>query len=48
MFKKLRDWHANKILEIQKMFGLTNYQILWFSFFEGMCVGIILSYFFLN
>ena len=46
MFKKMRDWHGNKITEIQKRFGLTNYQILWISFLEGIFIGIVLGHIF--
>tara|TARA_B100000965_G_C19540862_1_gene735517 strand:- start:44 stop:193 length:150 start_codon:yes stop_codon:yes gene_type:complete len=45
---KIREWHAKKIQEIQKIFGLTNYQILWITFFEGAMVGIILGYYFFD
>tara|TARA_B100000965_G_scaffold337786_1_gene304731 strand:- start:27 stop:173 length:147 start_codon:yes stop_codon:yes gene_type:complete len=43
--KKLREWHGKKIEEVQKIFGLTNYQILWVTFFEGVLIGLILAYF---
>ena len=46
--KKIREWHGKKIQEIQNTFGITNYQVLWITFIEGVIIGVILGYFFFD
>ena len=44
MLKKLRDWHGQILERIQKQTGLTNYQILWIAFSEGLFFGFLLGW----
>jgi len=41
MFTKLRDWHIKKLNLIQEMTGLSNYQMLWLGFIEGIGIGLL-------
>ena len=39
MLKKLKQWHINKLEQVQKLLNLSNYEILWVVFFEGIVIG---------
>tara|TARA_B100000161_G_C33441973_1_gene365115 strand:- start:519 stop:674 length:156 start_codon:yes stop_codon:yes gene_type:complete len=45
MMNKLKTWHIDLIEKVQKHTGLSNYQIIWFSFAEGLIIGIFIGYF---
>ena len=46
MNNKLKNWHVNLIERVQKVTGLSNYQIIWLSFIEGLLIGISIGYLF--
>ena len=48
MINKLINWHIDLITKIQKYTGLSNYQIIWLSFLEGLVIGIIVGYYILK
>ena len=35
-------WHKKLIRKVRKWLNLTDYKLLWLSFFEGLTLGIIL------
>ena len=35
-------WHKKLIRKVRKWLNLTDYKLLWLSFFEGLILGIIL------
>ena len=43
MENKFKNWHVALIEKVQKITGLSNYQIIWLSFLEGLLIGICLS-----
>lgn len=43
----LRDWHINMIAKIQKMMGISDYQLLWIAFAEGLLIGLFIGWWFL-
>ena len=45
MMNKFKVWHINLIEKVQKITGLSNYQIIWISFIEGLTIGFIIGYF---
>ena len=45
MINKLKEWHVDLIEKVQKITGLSNYQIIWISFAEGLIIGFIIGYF---
>ena len=45
MMNKFKSWHINLIEKVQKITGLSNYQIIWISFIEGLTIGFIIGYF---
>ena len=45
MKNKLLNWHINLITKVQKITGLSNYQIIWLSFIEGMIIGFLIGYY---
>ena len=48
LLKKLKHWHINKLEQVQKLLNLSNYEILWVVFFEGILIGIFITYLFLS
>jgi len=44
MKNKFKNWHIDLIERVQKVTGLSNYQIIWLSFIEGLLIGIIIGY----
>ena len=40
MLKQLFNWHGQTLEIIQKHTGLTNYQIFWIAFAEGLFFGL--------
>jgi len=45
MKNKLLNWHKNLITKVQKITGLSNYQIIWLSFIEGLIIGLLIGYY---
>ena len=45
MKNKLLNWHINLITKVQKITGLSNYQIIWLSFIEGLIIGLLIGYY---
>jgi len=45
MMNKFKAWHIYLIEKVQKITGLSNYQIIWISFIEGLTIGFIIGYF---
>ena len=45
MVNKVKEWHINLIERVQELTGLSNYQIIWISFIEGLLIGLIIGYF---
>ena len=45
MVNKLKKWHINLIEKVQKITGLSNYQIIWLGFLEGLIIGILIGYY---
>ena len=45
MLNKLKKWHNNSIEKVQKYTGLSNYQIIWLGFLEGLVIGIFIGYY---
>ena len=45
MINKLKEWHVDLIEKVQKITGLSNYQIIWISFAEGLIIGLFVCYF---
>ena len=44
MLKQLRNWHGQMLEILQNQTGLTNYQILWIAFAEGLFFGLLLGW----
>ena len=44
MENKFKNWHVALIEKVQKITGLSNYQIIWLSFLEGLFIGIFFGY----
>ena len=44
MKDKLKTWHINLIENVQKNTGISNYQIVWLSFLEGLIIGLVIGY----
>ena len=45
MMNKLKTWHIDLIEKVQKNTGLSNYQIIWLSFAEGLIIGLFVGCF---
>ena len=45
MINKFKAWHIDLIEKVQKLTGLSNYQIIWISFTEGLIIGFVIGYF---
>ena len=45
MINKFKAWHIDLIEKVQKLTGLSNYQIIWISFTEGLIIGFLIGYF---
>ena len=45
MINKFKAWHLDLIEKVQKLTGLSNYQIIWISFIEGLIIGFLIGYF---
>ena len=45
MKNQLLNWHINLITKVQKVTGLSNYQIIWLSFIEGLIIGFLIGYY---
>ena len=45
MINKFKAWHVDLIEKVQKITGLSNYQIIWISFAEGLIIGFLIAYF---
>jgi len=48
IFNKLIKWHFELVDKVQRLTGLSNYQIIWISFLEGLLIGILIGYFLFN
>ena len=48
MINKLKSWHIDLIEKVQKLAGLSNYQIIWISFAEGLIIGFLFGFDFIN
>ena len=44
MINKFKAWHIDLIEKVQKLTGLSNYQIIWISFAEGFIIGLFVCY----
>ena len=44
MKDELKKWHISLIEKVQKTTGISNYQIVWLSFIEGLIIGFIIGY----
>ena len=44
MVNKFKAWHVDLIEKVQKITGLSNYQIIWISFAEGLIIGFFVCY----
>ena len=44
MINKFKAWHIDLIEKVQKITGLSNYQIIWISFAEGLIIGFFVCY----
>ena len=44
MINKFKAWHIDLIEKVQKITGLSNYQIIWISFAEGLIIGLFVCY----
>ena len=44
MMNKFKAWHIYLIEKVQKITGLSNYQIIWVSFAEGLIIGLFVCY----
>ena len=42
---KLKKWHITLIEKVQKYTCLSNYQIIWLGFLEGLLFGIFIGYY---
>ena len=45
--QKLDDvamWHKKIIRKVRKWLNLTDYKLLWFSFGEGVLIGLLLAF----
>lgn len=40
--KKLINWHKKIIKEVQDKTGLSDYQLLWLAFLEGVVVALLI------
>ncbi len=40
----LKRWHIKKLEKLQEMTGLSQYQILWLAFIEGLIIGVIIGW----
>ena len=45
MINKFKALHIDLIEKVQKITGLSNYQIIWISFAEGLIIGLFICYF---
>ena len=45
MINKLKALHVDLIEKVQKHTGLSNYQIIWLSFAEGLIIGLFVGCF---
>ena len=45
VLNKLKKWHITLIEKVQKYTGLSNYQIIWLGFLEGLLFGIFIGYY---
>ena len=45
VLNKLKKWHISLIDKVQKYTGLSNYQIIWIGFLEGLLIGILIGYY---
>ena len=48
IFNKLIKWHFGLVDKVQRLTGLSNYHIIWIGFLEGLLIGILIGYFFIN
>ena len=37
-------WHKKLIRKVRKWLNLTDYKLLWFSFGEGVLIGLLLAF----
>ena len=44
MENRFKNWHVGLIEKVQKLTGLSNYQIIWLSFLEGLLIGLCFGY----
>ena len=45
VLNELKKWHITLIEKVQKHTGLSNYQIIWLGFLEGLLIGILIGYY---
>jgi hypothetical protein len=45
VLNKMKKWHIILIEKVQKYTGLSNYQIIWLGFLEGLLIGILIGYY---
>jgi hypothetical protein len=45
VLNKLKNWHITLIEKVQKYTGLSNYQVIWLGFLEGLLIGIFIGYY---
>jgi len=43
----LGNWHKNMIAKIQEKTGISDYQLLWLAFAEGLLLGLLIGWWFL-
>ena len=51
IFRRLIKKHKNRVFTLQKKFGISEYQVFWMGFGEGILIGggiafVVLPYFF--
>ena len=43
----LGNWHKKMIAKIQEKTGISDYQLLWLAFAEGLLLGLLIGWWFL-
>ena len=46
MFKKFIDWHEEFTDDIRWKFNFSNYQMMWFAYFEGIATVLLFMWIF--
>ena len=42
------EWHKNYMEWGKKKFGISDYVVIWGTFFKGLVVGLLIYYFFIK